>query len=35
MKILQGIDLLKIERINKIYSKFGDNFYQEFFLRKK
>ena len=26
MKILQGIDLKNIERINKIYSKFGDKF---------
>ena len=35
MKILQGIDLLKIERINKIYSKFGDKFLSRIFSSKE
>ena len=35
MKILQGIDLLKIERINKIYSKFVDRFLSRIFSSKE
>ena len=31
MKILQGIDLLKTERIEKVYLKFGDKFLSRIF----
>ena len=35
MKILQGIDLLKTERIEKIYLKFGDKFLSRIFSLKE
>ncbi len=31
MKILQGIDLLKTERIQKVYEMFGDKFLYKIF----
>ena len=35
MKILQGIDLLKTERIEKVYLKFGDKFLSRIFSLKE
>ena len=35
MKILQGIDLLKISRIQKVHSKFGDKFLSKIFSIKE
>tara|TARA_B100000242_G_scaffold224896_1_gene165419 strand:- start:116 stop:499 length:384 start_codon:yes stop_codon:yes gene_type:complete len=35
MKILQGIDLLKTERIQKVYLKFGDKFLSRIFSLKE
>ena len=35
MKILQGIDLLKKERIQKVYLKFGDKFLSRIFSFKE
>ena len=35
MKILQGIDLLKTERIQKVYLKFGDKFLSKIFSLKE
>ena len=35
MKVLQGIDLLKISRVEKVYSKFGDKFLSKIFSIKE
>ena len=35
MKILQGIDLLKTERIEKVYLRFGDKFLSRIFSLKE
>ena len=35
MKVLQGIDLLKISRVEKVYSKFGDKFLSRIFSIKE
>ena len=31
MKILQGIDLLKIDRVEKVYLNYGENFLKKYF----
>ena len=35
MRILQGIDLLKIKRVQKIHSRFGDKFLSRIFSTKE